>query len=257
VLCSHTTLKEPGNAPLTGVTHLAAVSEAAMAYFDGREGLEGLPRTVLYNGADPQRCKQQRGRRAIRAAWGLKDRDVVIGYLGRQSEEKNPMAPALAVGVSPDSYHAIYYGAGPAGNGFCPSTTAWCEAAIPRHFQMHQPVAEVGDVLRGFDVLMLASRREAFSLALIEAWLVGVPVVATPVGSIPELERKFGPLTVPVPLDASPEDLRCAVEQAIHSSRRAQLVARARRIAGKHFTVRAMADRWMGYLANVVTGTVK
>jgi glycosyltransferase involved in cell wall biosynthesis len=225
-----------------------------MRYFDGRRGADGLPRAVLYNGSSPQRCHPSRDRRNVRAEWGLDDDCIALGFLGRQSPEKNPLAPAKAVASLPRCYHAIYYGVGPKGNGFCPETMAWCETNIPGRYRMYPPSTAVGDILRGFDVLILASQREAFSLTLIEAWLTGVPVVATPVGSIPELEAKFGQLTFSIPLQASDEELRSAVTQAMSVSLRAKVTSRARAVAWKHFTVEAMAGRWMDYLEGVVAG---
>jgi glycosyltransferase involved in cell wall biosynthesis len=253
VLCSHTTLKEAQNYPITGVTHLTAVSEAAMRYFDGRTGLLGLPQTVLYNGADPSRCRSRYSRSEIRARWGLNETAVVVGFLGRQGPEKNPLAPALAVAAGPANYHAIYYGVGPFGNGFCQDTLAWCEANIPRRYRMFPPVFQIGDAIQGFDVLMLASHREAFSLTLNEAWLAGIPVVATPVGSLPELQARFGEMTFRVPLNPSAEELRDAVQQATGVSSRTDVVSRARRIAKEHFTTASMARRWAAYLELVVT----
>lgn len=256
VLCSHTTLQEPRRHPITGVTHLAAVSEAAMCYFDGRSGSEGLPRALLYNGADPARCRPSRKRSEIRAEWGVGENDVVVGYLGRQGSEKNPLAAALAVAAAPNNYYAIYYGTAPGGNGFCPHTAAWCRSHIPHRYRMYRPLADVGDVLRGFDVLMLASYREAFSLSLIEAWLAGLPVVATPVGSVPELERRFGQLTFGVPLAASPHDLLRSVNLALASPQRVTIIARAQTVAEEFFTVSAMMQRWEAYLEAVAARRV-
>jgi len=254
VLCSHCTVKEPENLPIMGVTHLVAVSRVAMAYFEGREGLADLPRTVIYNGADPARCRPRRRRRAIRDEWRVHDNEMVVGFLGRQSEEKNPMAPALAVSRLSTRYHAVYYGVGPTGNGFCPRLMDWCDRVLPGRHEMHVPDQHVGDILHGFDVLMLASHREAFSLTLIEAWLAGTPVVATPVGSVPELEKRHGRLVFQVPCSATAEQLGSAVLQAVDPRRNHAVIRRAGLVARKHFTVSAMVRRWTEYLESVVRG---
>lgn len=255
VICSHTTLQEDKPGPVSGISHLTAVSAAAMRFFDGREGNVGLPRQVLYNGVDPARvCPQQavwQARRRIRSYWGLRKKEVVVGYLGRQGKEKNPFAAAKAVLAAPPHHHVVYYGNGPSGNGFCPELMEFCDRHLPHRYQMHAPVACVGDVLPGFDVLVLASHREAFSLALIEAWLNGVPVIATPVGSIPELEARYGKLVFRVPLDPDENTLREAVEQALEPSLRREVVERARQVAWQEFTVQAMAERWMDYLEEI------
>jgi len=253
IVCSHTTRREDKPRPVTGVTHLAAVSEAAMKYFDGRQG-NNLPRRVIYNGADPVRCRATRTRREVRAAWKLTEGHVVVGYLGRQSPEKNPLAPAEAICEMPSKYHAVYVGVGPQGDGVCEDTFAWCEHHVPGRFHMFPPTAAVGNVLAGFDVLMLASFREAFSLTLIEAWLAGVPVVATPVGSVPEVQRRFGDMVFLVPCKPTPEELRLAITMATTRPLRRRIVERAQRVALEHFTVRKMVERWTTYLEEVVSG---
>jgi len=256
ITCSHSTINpsEAGR-KVRGLTHLTAVSKAAMHFFDGSQGSD-LPKTVLYNGADPQRCQPIRGRKAIRETWGVKGKDIVIGYLGRQSPEKNPIAPAQAIKGAPPWYRAIYHGVGPTGDGFCEKTMGFCRESIPDRWRMFGPDSRVGDILAGYDVLMLASHREAFSLTLIEAWLAGVPVVATPVGSVPELQEQFGELVFSVPVNPSPDELRTAVDMAMCPKLRRPIVDHARDVAWHHFTVDKMVERWTRYLENVVNGYV-
>ena len=88
-LCSHATLRESPCRPVTGVTHLTAVSELTMCYFDGRLRGEQLPRAVLPSGAGARRLKPARSREQILTVWGLGSRDVDVSNLVRQSEEKN------------------------------------------------------------------------------------------------------------------------------------------------------------------------
>ena len=252
VCCSHTTQQEAPLAPIRGVSHLTAVSQAAMAYFKGRPGSQGLPKQVIYNGADPNRCRQMMDRRHIREEWGVEEYDVVVGYMGRQSSEKNPRAAAEAVSYLPSNYHAVYYGHGPSGKDFCPDLVKWCNNRIPGRGHFFHPDPHVGDILGAFDVLVLASHREAFSLTLIEAWLAGIPVVATPVGSIPELERQYGPLTFRIPLNSTPAQLADAVHLAVSAKNfREQIVENSYRLATTQLTVQAMADRWATYLTEI------
>jgi glycosyltransferase involved in cell wall biosynthesis len=49
--------------------------------------------------------------------------------------------------------------------------------------------ADLRAVYAGADLLVIPSRSEAFPLVLLEAWAQGTPVVATPVGRLPELVR--------------------------------------------------------------------
>lgn len=49
------------------------------------------------------------------------------------------------------------------------------------------PDRDVGTLLRSVDALVIASRHEGFPMVVIEAGLVGTPVVSTRVGALPEL----------------------------------------------------------------------
>jgi glycosyltransferase involved in cell wall biosynthesis len=105
----------------------------------------------------------------------------------------------------------------------------------------------VGNALAALDVFLLASPSEGFSLALTEAWLCGVPVVATRVGAVPELEGTHGQMVVPVPAGAESAELAAAVRRALSADNRV-VIERAKEVAWRHFTAQAMADRWTGFL---------
>lgn len=258
ICCSHTTLQETGSKmPIGGITHLASVSEIAMTYFDGRPGGEGLPRRVVYNGADPQQLEPTVKRHFQRRQWGVPGGSRVIGQLGRQSPEKNYLVLAEALRMLPYRYKAVYYGRDqtfydtPAPDLLAMQTLPDGRGTLGERLHCYMPVTNVGDVLSGLDVLVIPSHREAFSLMMIEAWLTGVPVVATPVGAVPELKQKYGDLTIDVPLNPSPEQLAAGIEEAF-TPRGRELAKYAQQVANQHFTVKAMARNWAEYLESVV-----
>src|SRR6185369_1289925 len=49
------------------------------------------------------------------------------------------------------------------------------------------PGRDVGTLLRSVDALVVASQHEGFPMVVVEAGLLGVPVIATRVGALPEL----------------------------------------------------------------------
>jgi glycosyltransferase involved in cell wall biosynthesis len=55
------------------------------------------------------------------------------------------------------------------------------------HFLGRRPHSEIPDLLRGFDLLAMPSRQEAWGVAAAEASATAIPVVATRVGGIPEV----------------------------------------------------------------------
>lgn len=223
------------------VTHRAAVSRwAAQAFVD--------PATVevIHNGVDVPRCRPLVPREHVRAAWGLRPGEIAIGSMGRLSWEKHPLAAALAAAALGPPYRAVY------------SADGWREQEIRPLLKLISPdaviqpaVDQVGDVLGGLDCFVLASPSEGFSLGLTEAWLCGVPTVATRVGAVPELEERFGRLVEPVAIDATADDLAAAVRRAVSAANR-RTVARARRVAAAGYTASHMARRWEGYLQRIV-----
>lgn len=253
VVVSHTTEREPELNAIHGVTHLAAVSEAAAAYFDHRPGREVFDDVkVVYNGADIAHCQPRKGRQWQRNEWGVANDEFVVGYIGRESPEKNFLAAAKGVLQLGAPYRAVCYGSLVQNPGeHDPALIRLAEQAQGRII-LHLPVPYVGDVLAGLDVLMLASHREAFSLALIEAWLAGVPVVATPVGSVPELQSRFRRrLVIEVPRDPTPEQLAKAIRRACGKEGR-KIAAAAQKLARQHFTCAAMSAHWTDYLTPIV-----
>lgn len=254
VLVSHTTEQEDDPAAITEFTHLAAVSEAAAEYFDGRDGRDNYEEVrVLYNGSDQRRCSAHATRSEERANWGISTDDIAIGYLGRESKEKNFMAAAEAAIELGEPFKAVYHGS-LVNQPDCHAEELkqLAEDEHPDRVVLRMPKPQVGDILSALDVMVLASHREAFSLSLIEAWLSGVPVVATPVGCLPELERKHeAKLAVEVPLAPSPEQLAEAVKKAIGPEGQ-KVVESARELAEREFTCDAMAHRWTAYLIEIV-----
>lgn len=202
------------------------------------------PRAVILNGAEESRCVQTISRTEMRRQWGVSDTDVVVGYLGRLGVEKNPLAAATAVRALGPPYRSVYVG-----NGLALEAVQHAAAQLDPRTLFVGARDDVGNVLRAFDVFILASPSEGFSLAITEAWLCGVPVVSTPVGCVPELEARFGPMVVRLPVDPRPEDLAAAVQQAL-SPAQAAVVRNAQRVAKKHLTAREFGQRWTAYLLN-------
>jgi glycosyltransferase involved in cell wall biosynthesis len=92
--------------------------------------------------------------------------------------------------------------------------------------------------LGAVDVFCLPSRYEGFPLAILEAMLGGLPVVATRVGSVAEavLEGETGLLVA-----EDPEALREALRRALDPETGRRLGEAGRRRALERFSVEAMA----------------
>lgn len=226
-------------------SHLAAVSATAAG------DLIKHPRmTVIHNGIDLDRCTPTKSRAETRKGWGLVpdtsgphlDKKL-IGYVGRLSPEKDPLAVARAVSALPENYHAVFAGAGPHADKY----RQLAEHIAPGRCTFLGHVSDTGNVYAAIDALVLASHTEAHSLTLCEAWAAGVPAVATEVGAVAEIEEAHGSMTVRVPRDPTTQELAVAVRAAASRGRTTEIQAIARR----SFSGQYMARKWESYLVQV------
>jgi glycosyltransferase involved in cell wall biosynthesis len=105
--------------------------------------------------------------------------------------------------------------------------------------------------LTTFDVFALPSRFEGFPLAIVEAMLARLPVVATAVGSVPEAVRE-GRTGLLVPPD-DPEALAAALRRALgDASLRLRLGENGRELALERFTAAAMARSFEQVYAEIL-----
>jgi glycosyltransferase involved in cell wall biosynthesis len=103
--------------------------------------------------------------------------------------------------------------------------------------------SNVPELLRAFDVFVLSSNAEGFSLATIEAMAAGVPVVATRCGG-PESIVADGRTGLLVGV-GEPARLADAIERVAHNAPlRERLVAAARTVVHNQFTIDAQVDRY-------------
>lgn len=230
-----------------GSTHFAAVS---------RPSLLAQPKQVhsqtkiLWNGADASRVEVKLPREAMRSAWGVGPNDIALGYVGRYSDEKRPMAIAYAwmgLGgqINGRKVVPVWIGDGWLADKYrriIRQTVGDAGRIIPA-------TNDVGSVLNALDVYCLASPGEGFSLGLLEAWSAGCRAVATPVGAVPELEERFGQMVHRVPVEASPEQMAAGVEAAVNDD--GSVAARAKSVATEHLTLTAMGDRWADWLEEI------
>ena len=222
------------------VTDWAAVSQHAADSFPDPARV-----AVLHNGIDTDRCVPRHSREAMRAAWGVEPDEILVGYVGRMSAEKNPLAAVEAVAALGRPFRAVLVGDGPGRKSFVEKARSLVPDTV-----CQLAVENVGDVYRALDCFVLASRFEGFSLALAEAWYCSCPAVATPVGAT-ELGRQHGRLYVRVSVGCGARELARAVRLAIAPENR-PTVACAARVVATHYTAEAMCRRWESYLESLV-----
>jgi glycosyltransferase involved in cell wall biosynthesis len=98
---------------------------------------------------------------------------------------------------------------------------------------------DIPSLLKALDVFVLPAQEEALGTALIEATAMGVPVIATRIGGIPEVLGEAGLLFESEDVDALANHLRTLIRSPELAARlRAQGAARARELYDENLMVR-------------------
>jgi glycosyltransferase involved in cell wall biosynthesis len=149
-------------------------------------------------------------RSAKRRGWGVPQGAFLIGTVARLVPVKNHALALRALQRLDEDVHLVLIGEGP-------SRRALEELArqlhVDRRVHFTGQLVETENLHQFFDVSVLCSRSEGFPNAVVEGLAAGCPVVATPVGGVPEviIERQTGllvPVDQPDALAASVQELR-------------------------------------------------
>ena len=168
---------------------------------------------LIRGGADLRAAITHRNRVEIRREWGIAPGELVVGYVGRLSVEKNPVVIAQAVTLIPGARLVVC--SPQAAEHANPIRREIAEELGDRVVWTSSAVLPMGEVYRGLDCLVVASHEEGMPTVTLEAWLAGVPVVSTPVGLIQELEPRHGPLVERTPLNPTPREIATAIGKAV------------------------------------------
>jgi glycosyltransferase involved in cell wall biosynthesis len=158
-----------------------AVREALVADGVRPERIVLIPSAVDIEGAPAP------GRASVRYALGIPENGRIAVSLAALTPEKDQStlvaAAALLVRDLPD-LHWVIAGEGPL-RGLLEQRIA--EAGVSNRFHLVGQLPDPHTVLAGADVCVLSSTSEGLGSSILAAMALGVPVVATRVGGIPEL----------------------------------------------------------------------
>ena len=228
-----------------GASHYVAVARASVQPFVDC-GIPAERVDVIYNGIDPERCKQTVPREETRRKLGIADGEFVVGYLGRMVPEKNPVGIAKAVALLPPRFRAVFVGDGYA----MKKQRELIAEVLGKRAVFVDRVEDVGNYLAAFDTFALASPAEGFSMAMLEAMLRDVPCVLTNVGVLPELEEQHGRFWETVKPIHQPQEFADAILRVadMTADQRAARIKRARKIVQTKYLAKQMAARWIAYV---------
>lgn len=160
--------------------------------------------------------------------------DRVLGFLGRLSPEKNPLATLDVLSrLHDDGYRLVVIGDGPLlGEMQQRALALGLQERVEFRGSLPRPQALVE--LSRCGVLLVPSRWEGLPLAPLEAMAMGVPVVASAVGGIPEIieHERTGFLIE----GCEPELYAGAIRRLADGELRAGMIAQAREVVSARFS---------------------
>lgn len=230
-----------------------AVSEAVAAMLRAKHIVNPEKLIVIANGCavapleDSVRVRQQ-----VRDSLRVSDEELLVVTVARCVEQKGHRFLVEAIPrvlrVVPKA-RFLFVGDGP----LRPAIEAEAEQAlIGDKLQLVGAVDNVREILAGADLFVLPSLWEGLPLALLEAMLSGVPVVATRVGGVPEVIRD-GVNGIVVP-PGSPEKLAEAITGLLRDSERRQALARTGEAdARRNHSVDRMSEKYLEVLESCIS----
>lgn len=176
-------------------------------------------------------------RAALRAEWGCRPDDVVLGCVARLEEQKNPLFALELLARLPSHVRLVWVGDGRLRPAFERRAR---ELGVTGRLHLDGWRTDARRRLSGFDVFVLPSRYEGFPFATLEAMAAGLPCVVSDVDGTREAvaDGTTGRLC---PAGAIGEWLGPLTDLASGPEIRARMGAAGRRRAEEHFSLEAMA----------------
>ncbi len=197
---------------------------------------------VVLQGIEVEHVRAQRaGRAAVRAELGLDPDALVVGTVANLRAQKaypDLLAAALEVVERLPDVRFITVGQGPLE---AEVRALHARLALGDRLLLlgHRPDAV--RVMAACDVFVLASRYEGLGVAVMEALALGLPVVATAVGGVPEVvEHGREGLLIP---PARPRELAAALVELLTDAERRQCMAEAAARRGAELSIDAAVRR--------------
>jgi teichuronic acid biosynthesis glycosyltransferase TuaC len=154
------------------------------------------------------------GREELRSRFGIASDVRVLLYVGNLLPDKGLRELVKALNSLPENVALYAIGKGP------------LDAELKRDARIRLvgslPNCRIGEYMRACDVFVLPSYSEGLPTVLVEAGAVGIPVVATTVGGIPELVNDSAILVAPRDSEALAVAIKCCLEDPSSAHNRAE-----------------------------------
>jgi glycosyltransferase involved in cell wall biosynthesis len=196
------------------------------------------PARVIRSGVSPERvhCPAGAGQR-LRASLGISDGDLLVGFVGRLSQEKRLPVLIEAIGLLPPQFHALLVG-----DGFDTAELKRLAAPMGRRVLFLPGRLDVAPVYGALDYFYCGSPSEGLPYTVLEAALAGIPLISTRVGALVEIAEAHGVLWTELPADPTPQDVARAIQNAPTEC------SALRDVVLEEFTLAEMGRAWTRYL---------
>ena len=225
---------------LSRAAHVTVLWSGATKVMSERFGVPTDRITVIPNGVPADRCPPvtPSARHEARLRFGLDPDRPTLLYLGALVPEKgaDTLVSAMA-DLTPAGWQLLVVGRGPE----LPRLQRLADQLPSGAVTIHDPVSSGAEAIAAADVIGLTSRGgDSMPAVLIEAGMMGVPAVATPVEGIVDivLDRETGRI---VPLD-DPAATAAAVAEVGERAREYGEAAQNHCLA--NFEIASVAARW-------------
>lgn len=199
---------------------------------------------TIHNGVDVHRMEPSDSREAIRERMGIPQAAPVLISVGALSWEKDPFAQVeIASRVIRERTQTVHLivGEGPLRGDL---ETEIRRRRLQDRVRLLGSRSDVAELLHASDLLLLASQTEGMPACLIEAGMVGIPIVAYSVAGVPEvvIEGTTGLLASPGDL----ETLTAMVLQVLGDERARRAMGKAaREHCRERFDIRTIAPLYL------------
>jgi glycosyltransferase involved in cell wall biosynthesis len=222
------------------------------------ENAQGLyrmraPSTVILNGISTERMKASADRDAVRSKLGVRDGEVVLLFVGFMDDVKRPERFVnLIDALSETTPHVRGWmvGEGPASANVRALITA---LDLTERVRLLGSQDDVASIMQAADIFVMTSQTEGVPAVVLEAGYMGLPVVATRVGGLPECveDGEGGILVDP----ESPRELMEATKKLVlDSSLRRRMGDRGRNWISGNLTIEHVADRYLAFYQRIRAG---
>lgn len=207
---------------------------------------------LVTSGVDLERFRPTAPSRTVLDRLGARDGDLIVGFSGRWSAEKGPL-DFVEIARRLDPRLPVRFVMTGAGHMRKTIEDAIADADFPpKRFNLVGEVPEIGPYLGSYDLLVLPSHYDGRPVVVLEALAMGVPVLASRVGALPELivEGENGYL-------CDPTDINSFVSRLTFLARSPEILARlrtgARTYAERHLDQQGSLQRYRQTFAELLS----